>query len=95
MVKIFRCHNFRAQTILPVKQEPVCFSTGAAKVFIGSRDSSVDIFDRRKGSEWCLYASFQTGAAVSQIEYNKSGIKSTFDSMKIKLSDYENNNSFN
>lgn len=73
MVKVLRCHNFKSQTILPVSREPLVLASGHHKVFIGTCDCFIEVFHLTNKGEWEKYCSFQTGATVVQLEYNKSG----------------------
>ena len=72
MVKVLRCHNFKSQSILPVTKEPLVLASGQDKVFIGTCDCYIEVFSFWQGN-WEKYCSFQTGASVVQLEYNKAG----------------------
>ena len=73
MVKVLRCHNFKSQTILPIKKEPLVLSSGQAKVFIGTSGCCIEVFYLTHIGEWKSYCTFQTGAPINQLEYNRYG----------------------
>ena len=78
MVRVLKCHNFRSQKTVPVDAEPLCLTSGRGKIFVGTATPGIDVFSVKRepgGREevWELYCRFQTGAQVSQIEYNDTG----------------------
>lgn len=75
MVKVLRCFNFRSSSILKhAEREPVCLASGRNYLFLGTHVTEIEVFRKgSKGIDWTKYCTFQTGAHVSEIEYNETG----------------------
>ncbi|WAR05374.1 hypothetical protein MAR_020743 [Mya arenaria] len=54
--------------------KPNCFDIGKNFLFIGTHDCTVKVFkNTQPPKKWQKYCFFQTGALVTQVEYNKAG----------------------
>ncbi|XP_052807141.1 BLOC-2 complex member HPS3-like isoform X2 [Mya arenaria] len=75
MVKVLKCYNFKSSNIIEnVISEPNCFDIGKNFLFIGTHDCTVKVFkNTQPPKKWQKYCFFQTGALVTQVEYNKAG----------------------
>jgi len=77
MVKIYNCHNFKSQSVVPVDGEPVTVFTYQEKVFVATQHCTIEVFtldkQEQSGSKYIKVNSFYTEAFVLQLLYSALG----------------------
>ncbi|XP_060075834.1 BLOC-2 complex member HPS3-like [Ylistrum balloti] len=77
MVKVYKCHNFKSQSVVPVDGEPVAVFSSKQRVFVATQQCVIEVFvlDEQdpSGSKYTKSNSFSTEAPIEQLLYNEAG----------------------
>ncbi|XP_021379754.1 Hermansky-Pudlak syndrome 3 protein-like isoform X1 [Mizuhopecten yessoensis] len=77
MVKVYKCHNFKSQSVVPVDGEPVAVFSSKHRVFVATQQCVIEVFvlDEQdpSGSKYTKTNSFSTEAPIEQLLYNETG----------------------
>ena len=50
MVRVFKCHSFASQCVIPIKKEPLAIYADGDKVFVATSDCEILVFQVRDGA---------------------------------------------
>ena len=50
MVRVFKCHSFASQCVIPIKKEPLAIYADGDKVFVATSDCEILVFQVRDGN---------------------------------------------
>ncbi|XP_069116206.1 BLOC-2 complex member HPS3-like isoform X2 [Argopecten irradians] len=77
MVKVYKCHNFKSQSVVPVDGEPVAVFSSKQRVFVATQQCVIEVFvldeNDPSGSKYVKSNSFSTEAPIEQLLYNETG----------------------
>lgn len=73
MVKVFKCHNFKSQSVVQVDGEPVAFYNNKNKLFVATNQCTIEVFSL--GNPVTRISCFSTESTVHDIVYCYPGNK--------------------
>ncbi|KAK7490898.1 hypothetical protein BaRGS_00017770 [Batillaria attramentaria] len=72
MVRVFRCHNFKRSTVVPVTDEPLAVFSDGDLVFVATRQCSIRVYKPNEdGSGFSEWRCLSTICAVEKMAYNR------------------------
>ena len=70
MVKVFKCHSFSSQCVIPVKKEPLVIFADGDKVFVATNECEILVFQVKDGESKEINKC-GTISPVDQLVYNR------------------------